>query len=111
MSATPGDDLSDDIANLRVVLSWETLLGPPPGWYARAACREAGTRLWFGGTRRAAIAARATCSRCPARVECLEYALEYVELVGIWGGCNSDERSRIRAERRSGRDLVRPSAR
>jgi WhiB family redox-sensing transcriptional regulator len=106
----PADDMTDDIGSSRVVLTWENLLGPAPAWYDRAACRAAGTRTWFGGTRRAAMAARATCARCPARAECLEYALEYVELVGIWGGCNSDERARIRAERRNGHDLVRPSA-
>ncbi|MDQ1478585.1 MAG: hypothetical protein QOE62_3814 [Actinomycetota bacterium] len=57
MPKAPGVDFSDDTVKSRVVLSWETLLGPPPDWYARKASRASGTRTWFGGTRRAAIAA------------------------------------------------------
>lgn len=110
MSALPAPPVADT-ANSRVVLTWETMLGPRPDWYRLAACRATGARTWFGGTRAAAGAARATCARCPAIAECLEYALEHVELVGIWGGCTADERSRMRADRRRGLDLVRPSTR
>ena len=109
MTEGPADWSDDDLGNSRVLLTWETLLGPPPEWYVVAACRETGVRDWFGGTRAAARAARSTCARCPARVECLDYALEHVELVGIWGGSSFDERSRIRSERRRADNLVRPA--
>ena len=109
MAELPGDESYCEPGSSRVLLTWENLLGPPPSWYVRAACRETGVRDWFRGTRGAARAARLTCQRCPARAECLDYALEHVELVGIWGGCTFDERSRIRAERRRADNLVRPS--
>jgi WhiB family redox-sensing transcriptional regulator len=88
----------------RVVLSWETMLGPPPAWYAYAACRDHGSRVWFRGTRTAARAAIETCQDCPARAECLEYALTHVELVGVWGGHTFEDRLRIRRERRENAD-------
>ena len=82
----------------------------------RPALEEGGRRLTFG-----ALAERidrlGTAVRHGLGLEAGAHAailapncLEYVELVGIWGGSNSDERARIRAERRNGRDLVRPSA-
>jgi hypothetical protein len=39
--------------------------------------------------------AKATCSRCPVRMMCLDYALS-AGMVGIWGGTTPEERSRIR---------------
>jgi WhiB family redox-sensing transcriptional regulator len=40
-------------------------------------------------------AARALCSRCPVREECLDYALTVGEPHGIWGGLNELQRSRL----------------
>ena len=110
--ADPADDVSDDIANSRVVFD----VGEParPGARIGICLRRMPAQPARGrgsaGRGGAAIAARATCVGCPASAGVPRYALEYVELVGIWGGSNSDERARIRAERRSARDLVRPSA-
>ncbi len=39
--------------------------------------------------------ARALCSRCPVRDECLDYALTVQEPHGIWGGLNELERRRL----------------
>ena len=41
------------------------------------------------------ITAREICSRCPARQECLEYALRYTSLYGIWAGLDPAERAKI----------------
>lgn len=40
-------------------------------------------------------AIRKICGGCPARVECLAYAIDNNETYGIWGGMNNVERSRI----------------
>lgn len=42
-----------------------------------------------------ALVAREICSRCPARQECLEYALRYSSLYGIWAGLDPAERTKI----------------
>ena len=43
--------------------------------------------------------ARTICTECPVRTECLDYALGYSGLFGIWGGFNEYERARIQKER------------
>jgi WhiB family transcriptional regulator, redox-sensing transcriptional regulator len=41
--------------------------------------------------------ARAICSTCPVKKECLNYAIEH-ECQGIWGGTTDSERKKIRRE-------------
>ena len=50
--------------------------------------------------------AKALCSRCPVRPECLEYALRLREPHGIWGGLNEMERRQVLRQQ----DLPRRSA-
>lgn len=38
------------------------------------------------------------CARCPARIACLEYALQYPQ-VGVWGGTTEEERDAMMRER------------
>jgi WhiB family transcriptional regulator, redox-sensing transcriptional regulator len=40
--------------------------------------------------------AKRICQRCPARRECLNYALEANEQYGIWGGLTAKERQKLR---------------
>ena len=40
--------------------------------------------------------ARETCARCEVKRECLEFALEHPDLVGVWGGTGTKERSVMR---------------
>jgi hypothetical protein len=39
--------------------------------------------------------ARSVCEVCPVKKECLDYALQYFELAGIWGGLDRKERHAI----------------
>jgi WhiB family redox-sensing transcriptional regulator len=39
--------------------------------------------------------ARSVCQSCPVKQECLDYALQYFELAGIWGGLDRKERHAI----------------
>lgn len=82
-------------------------------WSDRAACRGMPLTLFFGpeGERkqqreRREHAAKAICARCPARVECLDYALTTPEKYGVWGGMGEDERvtERRRRLRRAARE-------
>ena len=65
------------------------------------------TRLYPGSTRPAVDqieVARAICTQCSVREECLNYALETNQEAGVWGGYAEDDRRRLRkrwlAERR-----------
>lgn len=46
-------------------------------------------------------AARALCTRCEVREQCLEYALYVQEPHGIWGGLTELERRRLLRQRTS----------
>ncbi len=73
------------------------------GWQFRAACRGEDSSLFFAPTYferkeqkdAREDRARAICSRCPVRVDCLEYALRIREPHGIWGGLNELERRNL----------------
>ena len=77
---------------------------PSTAWQADAACKGKRLDLFFpthGDSPPAGIVE--LCSRCPVRVECLEFALSLgPETAGVWAGTSQRERDRIRA-RREGR--------
>ena len=69
-------------------------------WQVKAACRGPQATVFFPPPQFERKAdrlererrAKAICGECPARQECLEYALEIREPHGIWGGLNENER-------------------
>lgn len=79
---------------------------PEQDWRRQAACTglDPGATLFFGldgerGAHREARdeQAKAVCSACSARLECLTYAIGRPEKYGTWGGFSEEERA---AERR-----------
>ncbi|MFZ4153650.1 WhiB family transcriptional regulator [Streptomyces pseudogriseolus] len=81
-------------------------------WRQSAACRTEDPELFFPiGTSGPALLqteqAKAVCRRCPVREQCLEWALETGQSIGVWGGTSETERRalkrRIAARRSSGR--------
>ena len=66
-----------------------------PDWQekAGAACRGMDTSFFFPVGSEGIGEAKAVCNGCVIKQECLQYALEYGELHGIWGG--ETERSRV----------------
>lgn len=76
-----------------------TLTQPRPGelaWQAKARCLEKPTEIFFPERGGSSAAARAICSECPVRRECLDYALRNREQFGIWGGTGERERRKLR---------------
>lgn len=76
-------------------------------WQHRGACRSVDTEVFFPPTsyepkaeREAReAAAKAICSDCQVRVECLEWSLAIQEPHGVWGGLSESERRRLIASR------------
>ncbi|GAA5115967.1 WhiB family transcriptional regulator [Haloechinothrix salitolerans] len=67
----------------------------PPAWTVDAVCAQTDPEAFFpekGGSTRAA---KQICAGCPVRAECLAWALENGERVGIWGGTSYRERRRL----------------
>jgi WhiB family redox-sensing transcriptional regulator len=65
-----------------------------------AHCRGLGPGDFFPSDGIGVEAAQAVCTRCPVRVECLEYALTNRLDHGVWGGASERQRHRILRRRR-----------
>lgn len=72
-------------------------------WQDRAACRGPQAVVFFpppsferkADRQERELRAKAICSECSAREECLEYALDIREPHGVWGGLNESERNEL----------------
>ena len=77
-------------------------------WQEHAACRGEDPDLFFApeiewpeARERRETQAKQVCSRCPARMPCLEWrlAVEHQLDGGIWGGLDEEERWTLRQRR------------
>lgn len=73
-------------------------------WRDEALCRDTDPDLFFpiGTTGQALIQierAKTVCGECPARIDCLGFALATNQDAGIWGGTSEDERRLLRRQR------------
>lgn len=80
-------------------------------WREHAACRTEDPDLFFpiGTTGPAALQteqAKAVCRTCPVREQCLRWALDTGQSIGVWGGTSELERRALKrheaVRRRSG---------
>jgi len=72
----------------------------PAGWTTRAACAETDPEAFYPAKGASTVAAKAVCTRCPVRGECLAEALERRERHGVWGGLSEPERRALLRRRR-----------
>jgi WhiB family redox-sensing transcriptional regulator len=76
-----------------------------PEWFARAACRGSTPTLFYPeqhtGPYFDVREAKAICAGCLARQDCLDFALDRFETIGIWGGLTPKERREVKRERAS----------
>ncbi|WAU83401.1 WhiB family transcriptional regulator [Streptomyces sp. Qhu-G9] len=71
------------------------------GWREYAECRTVDPDLFFpiGSTGPALVQiedAKSVCRRCPVQEECLDWALETGQSIGVWGGKSEAERRTLR---------------
>lgn len=69
-------------------------------WFAKANCLGLNPDLFYPERGAVPHQARAICDRCVVRDDCLEWALERPETLGVWGGKSDRQRRQIRATRR-----------
>lgn len=69
-------------------------------WMQVALCRDMDPELFFPSDGVGVETAKGICMGCPARMDCLEYALRNRIDQGVWGGTSERERRRIRTARR-----------
>jgi WhiB family redox-sensing transcriptional regulator len=71
-----------------------------PDWQDRALCAETDPEAFFpigGGSVREA---NRVCRNCEVRTDCLGYALEHDQRLGVWGGLPERERRRLKGRSR-----------
>ncbi|MEV2213967.1 WhiB family transcriptional regulator [Streptomyces sp. NPDC050997] len=80
-------------------------------WREHAACSHEDPDLFFPiGTTGPALVqeeqAKAVCRGCPVQEQCLQWALDTGQTIGVWGGTSENERRALKrrtaARRRSG---------
>ena len=71
----------------------------PMPWRQHAACTGT-TRNFYPERGENTDQAKQICRTCPAQTECLNYALDNGERLGIWGGMSERERRKERSRRR-----------
>lgn len=61
-----------------------------------ALCKGQDPSPWFPGPGGSMDGAKAVYRACPARVRCLEWAMQADERAGVWAGTSPDERDQLR---------------
>jgi WhiB family redox-sensing transcriptional regulator len=78
------------------------LLAGQPDWQ-EALCAQVDPDLFYperGGDSHGSVrTAKQLCFACDDRPQCLQYAMENRERIGVWGGTTPKERSRLARER------------
>lgn len=72
-------------------------------WRQHANCKGVATDLFYlerGCSANDIRAAKAVCGKCPVIKQCLDYAVENFETIGIWGGTSEVERRSMRRNNR-----------
>ena len=72
----------------------------PRPWMGDANCQGVNPELFYPGRGDSVDQIKAVCADCVCRDQCLDYALEYDDDDGIWGGTTGRERRIIRRRRR-----------
>lgn len=71
------------------------------GWRDHARCEGMDPELFFPRKSDAQKDIIKFCLGCPARLDCLQYALDTPVDYGVWGGTTQDERKKLRQKRQA----------
>jgi WhiB family redox-sensing transcriptional regulator len=69
-------------------------------WYQMASCLGHDPYMWYPAEVGVGAEAIAICAECPVQLDCLGWALEHNERVGIWGGVSARRRLQMGDEAR-----------
>lgn len=76
-------------------------MGDGENWRVKALCAQVGPELFFPERGRGPQEAKQVCARCEVREPCLEFALRFCDLRGVWGGYSEKGRMVLKAQRRA----------
>jgi WhiB family transcriptional regulator, redox-sensing transcriptional regulator len=64
-------------------------------WMDNALCREIGPELFFPDAGGGSATARQICGKCSVKTQCLNFALSFPSMIGIWGGTTERQRRKL----------------
>jgi WhiB family redox-sensing transcriptional regulator len=67
-------------------------------WMDKALCREVDYEMFFPNGGGSSKNARKVCGKCTVKVQCLNYALTFPSMIGIWGGTTEKQRRIMKRE-------------
>jgi WhiB family redox-sensing transcriptional regulator len=67
-------------------------------WMPKAACKDADPDMFFVEKAEQPIVIEHYCQSCPVRLDCLDYAIVFSELQGVWGGHTEQQIRTVRAK-------------
>ena len=76
-----------DLANLLA-----NIIGRP-SWHRDAACAEYPVEVFFPDRGEPTEPAKAICARCLVAEDCAAFALERIDLAGVWAGTSQRQRN------------------
>ena len=64
-------------------------------WMDDALCRQVDLELFFPDGGGSSATARKICNRCEVTTQCLDFALGFPSMIGIWGGTTEKQRRKL----------------
>jgi WhiB family redox-sensing transcriptional regulator len=86
---TGGDPVRDGLLDLFGEVAWQD----------RGLCAQTDPEAFFPVKGQPATEAKRVCASCEVKAECLEWALEYRQTFGVWGGLTPTERKKLQRKR------------
>lgn len=80
--------------------------GRPATDWSQAACRDMDTEVFFPDRSEDTLTVKAVCWDCPIRTPCLETAVGWSDMHGIWAGTTRMDRREICTGRMSHADII-----
>ena len=74
------------------------IIQTPEAWQSQALCRDlSDVDFFLSGDDYAGLKkAKAVCAQCPVQEDCLDFAIQSNQTLGVWGGASPNERRQIR---------------
>ena len=65
-------------------------------WMGKGLCAQTDPDAFFPEVGKSGREAKSICGRCEVSIQCLDFALADLTLLGIWGGLSHSERRQLK---------------
>jgi len=65
-------------------------------WMSKGVCAQTDPEAFFPEVGQSSRVAKSICGRCEVSIQCLDFALADLTLLGVWGGLSHLERRQLK---------------